>query len=195
MKLNFDTRPLSWSAISSFEYDPEQWYKKYILNEILPKSKEMEFGSCIGKKIETDPAFMPFVPRHCKMEHPFTVVFSGIKMVGYADSFCTKTHKKLIEMKTGKKAWDQKRANEHGQITLYALFNFITNKIKPEDTEFDLVWLPTQENGSFEINFVEPIEKTMMIFRTKRSMTDILRFGQRITNTVKEMQLYVDNRN
>ena len=187
------TRPLSWSALSSFEYDPEQWYQRYILNIQDPPSKEMIFGSKIGKKLEKDPTYLPMIPRHSKMEHEFRVMFGKIHLVGFADTFCTVTNKKLGEYKTGKKAWDQKRVNEHGQLTMYCLMHFITTKIKPENLDILLAWMPTQEGGDFSISFVEPIEENIKIFKTKRTMKDVLIFGSRITSTVRAMQEYVEN--
>lgn len=195
MKINFDIRPLSWSAISSFEYDPEQWYCRYILNEKSPESKEMIFGKLIGKRLETEPTFLPMIERYSKMEYPFSVVFNGIKLVGYADTFCDKTFKKLGEYKTGKKSWDKKRVDTHGQIDMYCLMNYIQNKIRPEDVEIKLAWMPTQENGDFTMSFIEPIEKNIKIFSTKRNMSDILKFGARINETVIKMQEYVDKHN
>jgi len=185
-------RPLSWSAISSFEYDPSQWYESYILGK-RSSSREMEFGSMIGKKLETDPTFLPMIERHSKMEHPFNVVFNKIPLVGYADTFCDKTNKKLGEFKTGKKAWNQKRVDEHGQLTMYCLMHYITHKVKPEDVDITLVWMPTQDNGDFSISFVEPIEKNIKIFKTKRTMMQILAFGSRINKVIKEMEDYVNN--
>jgi hypothetical protein len=187
-------RPLSWSAISSWNYSKEDWAKKYIDGEAPKSSKEMDWGKKIGKLLETDPAYLPQVPRHSKMEHKFSVNLSGIPLVGYADSFCDKSHKKLLEFKTGKKVWDQKRADEHGQITMYCLMNYITSKIKPEDMDIALVWLPTQDNGDFSISFVEPIEDHIKIFKTKRTMTDIVKFASEIKRIYKEMELYCENR-
>ena len=188
-------RPLSWSAISSFEYDPEQWYKRYILGEKTPENAEMKFGKFIGEKIATDPTFMPFVPRLGKHEHELRVMFGKIALIGFMDDFCAVSRKKMYELKTGVKEWDQKRVDEHGQITLYNLLHYITEKVKPEDMENTLIWLPTKrtENGNFEvkIEFVEPIEKTMKIFKTKRTMADILQFGARINRIVGEMNKYV----
>jgi len=188
-------RPLSWSAISSWNYSKEDWAKKYIDGEAPKSSKEMDWGKKIGKLLETDPAYLPQVPRHSKMEHKFSVNLSGIPLVGYADSFCDKSHKKLLEFKTGKKPWDQKRSDEHGQITMYCLMNYITNKIKPEDMDIALVWLPTQDNGDFSISFVEPIEENIKIFKTKRTMQDILLFASEIKRIYKEMEEYVANYN
>lgn len=190
-KYDWKKRPLSWSAISSFEYDPEQWYKKYYLNIEQATSKEMEFGKKIGKMLETDPTFLPMIKRHSKMEHPFKCMFGKIELVGFADTFCDLTFKKLDEFKTGKKAWDQKRADTHGQLDMYLLMNFIINKIKPEDVELVLVWMPTQDNADFSISFVEPIEKNIRMFKTKRTMMHILKFGERINSVRKQMENYV----
>jgi len=181
-------RPLSWSAISSFEWDKSQWYDTYILGK-RQESREMSFGSKVGKQIEKDPTYIPEIIRHSKMEHPFKCVFNGIPLVGYADSFCNKSFKKLLEIKTGKKQWTKKRVDEHGQLDMYLLMNYVVNKIKPEDVEITLVWLPTEETKDFKIDFVKPfrVEK----FSTKRTMADILKFGVRINRVVKEMELYV----
>lgn len=189
-KHSWKDKPLSWSAISSFMYDPEQWYKKYVLDQKQDQTVEMEFGKTIGKMLETDAKYLPQIPRHSKMEHQFKCKFGDIELVGYADTFCDKTFKKLSEFKTGKRAWDQKRVDTHGQIDMYLLMNWIMNKIKPEEVEISLVWMPTQDNGDFSISFVEPIEQNIKIFKTKRRMADVLRFGVMIKNIYKQMELY-----
>lgn len=192
--IDFHERPLSWSAISSFEYSPEQWYDNYVLSKKNPESEEMKFGKAFANSIEdgtcANKELLDLLQK--KKEHKFNVVFSGIPLIGFADAFCDKTFKILDEVKTGKKAWDQKRANEHGQLTMYALMNFITNKIRPEDTTFTLYWCPTQANGDFSISFVKPIKTH--VFKTKRMMNDILQFGLRIKRVVKEMEEYCKKR-
>lgn len=190
-------RDVSWSQISSFEYSPEQWFKKYIMGDEQSTSAEMTFGSMIGKKLETDPTFLPQIERHSKMEHEFKCKFGKLKLVGYADSFCTITGKKLNEFKTGVKEWDQKRVDFHGQLTMYCLMHYIMTKIKPEELDITLWWMPTKktESGDFNhvIEFVEPIEKNIKMFKTKRTMADILNFGARINRVYKEMELYAKN--
>ena len=191
-KLN--SRPLSWSSISSWEWNKEDWAKKYLDGIEQPSNPEMEFGKKVGKRLETDPTYLPMIPRRSKMEHPFNVSLSGIKLTGYADTFCTVTFKAGDEYKTGVKPWDQKRVDEHGQITMYLLMNYITNKIKPEDVEFALHWMPTvrKESGNFEvvIDFVPDIENNIKHFKTKRTMVDILKFAAYIKKTYKAMQKY-----
>lgn len=187
MKTFDKTRPLSWSAISSFEYDKEQWYKKYVLREIPDDNKEMAFGRAFAKSIEDGNPMAP-VPTYSRVEYPFKVVFGKIPLIGFADTFCDVTKKKLGEYKTGKKVWDQKRADEHRQIDMYLLMNLITNKVKPEDVECALVWIPTQENGDFSISLVEPI--VPRIFKTKRTTAQVLKFGSYIQEVYRDMELY-----
>ena len=185
------TRPLSWSAISSWEYDPEQWYKRYILNEKEPDSAAMLFGKELANSIENDKPLVP-VTIIGKAEHQFKVVFNGIPLVGFVDNFCVETFRKLGEYKSGVKAWDQERADDHGQITMYLMMNYITNKVPPEEVECFLEWVPTEETGDFKVKFKEPVE--VHKFHTKRTMTDIIRFGARINATVEAMQKYVDQK-
>lgn len=188
-------RDISWSFISSFEYSPEQWYDRYVLHKSQHETSEMAFGKAIGEKLASDPKFLPQIPRHSKMEHQFKdVKFGKLTLVGYADTFCDKTFKKLSEFKTGKRAWDQKRADEHGQIDMYLLMNWIINKVKPEEVDVTLVWMPTEDRGDFSIAFVKDIENKIKIFNTKRTMLDILKFGKRLNDVYKEMKKYVKER-
>jgi len=200
--------------MSSFDWDKEQWWEKYCLHgdctrekcvifkdgkNICPlavKTVEMAFGSKIGKKLETDPSYLPMITRQSKMEHEFSVKFGKIELVGFADSFCDKTFRKLEEYKTGKTGpnqWSQKKADEHGQITMYLLMNWIARKIRPEEVECCIHWMPTQQNGDFTISFVKPIQKNIKHFKTKRTMKDIREFGARINKTWKEMEEYAKN--
>jgi hypothetical protein len=193
-KLN--SRPLSWSSLSSWEWNKEEWAKKYLEGIETPPSEEMKFGSRVGKKLETDPTYLPMIPRHSKMEHEFKVNIGGIELVGYADTFCTITNKKLGEYKTGnvKNPWNQLRVDYHFQLDMYLLLNYITNKVKPEDVDVFLAWMPTKktETGDFKvvIDFVPDIENNIKIFKTKRTMVEILKFAGYIKKTYKEMEKY-----
>ena len=189
-KPQFDKkRPLSWSAISSFEWDKEEWYRKYVLGIPQNETKEMRFGKQFAQSIEDGTAPQILLDRLSPVkEHPFNVTFAGIPMVGYADAFDTLTQKIIDEVKTGKKPWDQKRVDNHGQLDMYVLFNYLTNRVHPEDMTLRLHWLPTQEGGDFGISFTDPLE--VHTFETRRTMQQILQFGQRIKATYAEMQAY-----
>lgn len=186
----FNKRALSWSAISSFEYDPDSWYKKYILNEKQKENKEMIWGKIFAKSCE-DRKPLAAVTLYSKVEYPLNVVFNGIKLTGWIDTY--EPHKKLGEMKTGKLLWNQKRVDEHGQLDMYALQLFIQHKVKPEKLDIQLQWIPTIESGDFRISFsTDP--PTVHTFKTKRSMVDILRFGARINETVSKMIEYANQK-
>ncbi len=188
-RLAFTKRPLSWSAISSFEFDRESWYQKYVLG-YKTTSKEMEFGKAIGKKLETDSTYLPMVPRYGTMEYEFKVKLGGIKLIGYADTFDHQDGRRLGEFKTGKKEWDQNRVNEHGQLTMYVLMNQIQNKVKPEDVEITLTWMPTEIDEDFNIRFADDIESKIQTFKTRRTQDDINQFVVRLAKVYNEMKKY-----
>lgn len=183
----FKTRPLSWSAISSFDYSPAEWYSKYILNKKEKPNPEMIFGKKFADSCEARKPLAP-VTLLSKMEQPFNFVFNGIPMVGYADTFDDVTKKELGEYKTSKTIWTQSKVDSHGQLTLYAMANFITNKIRPEDCKIFLECVQTRQTGDYKIEFMQPIK--VHHFETKRTMQDVIEFGMRINKIVTEMQEY-----
>lgn len=186
-----EDRPLSYSSISSFEWDKEKWYRTYILNE-RQQSKEMDFGSYVDKKIQDDPTFIPSLPRYPHMQWEGKVVFNKIPLIGKLDGVDF-NKKILIDYKTGKKEWDQKRIDEHEQLTFYALLVYVIKKIKPEDFVYKIHWLPTKETGDFVIDFRDdPV--VPITFESKRTMKDILLYGTKIMRIVKEMEQFVKNK-
>lgn len=219
--LTFDkSRPLSWSAISSYEWDPEQWYQKYVIHgkctrgsnhedetvtfgfctvsglfsdhtcPAIETSIEMTFGKIVGERLAADPKYLPHVKRYPIFEHEMRCTFGKIPLIGYADGWNPPVFN-LGEYKTGKKKWDQQRADEHGQITMYCLMLWIIDKIHPERITADLHWLPTQDMADFSISFID--ESQIHSFTTKRTMKDVLEFGSRITRTYSAMEAYCKN--
>ncbi len=186
-------RPLSWSAISCFEYNKDDWYRKYVLGEKDKTSKEMEYGKMIGEKLAFDSKFLPQVPRLPIFEHRLLVKFGKIPMVGYIDSLSL-DHKTLYEFKTGKNEWTQARADKHQQLDCYLFMLYLIERIVPEQVKCLLHWLPTQEtlesmkDNDSKISFIEPFK--VHSFETKRTLKDILLFGARIKKVWKEMQEY-----
>lgn len=188
-------RPLSWSAISSFEWNPEEWYERYILAKREPPTPELEFGKLVGEKLADDPDFLPHVPRYRHFEYELRAELAGIPLIGYVDSYEPILSKKgpaLNEYKTGKKPWDKKRVDEHGQLTMYALMLYLQNKIVPNLLQMHLVWLPTKQNGDFSIDFID--EKDARVFETRRTLTQCLTFGNHIKKTVQAMELFALSR-
>lgn len=192
MTLNFKQflkkRHLSWSAISSFEYSPEQWYSKYILGIKDPENASMKFGRWFGERLATDPTFYPQIPRYPVFEKKLSVVFNKISIIGFMDSYDPATHS-FIEYKTSKTLWSTQKAQDHGQLHLYALALFITHKVRPEDLNINLVCVKTKESGDFDISIAEPFE--MVNYSVKLTMSDLLLFGSKILRIVGEMEEFV----
>jgi hypothetical protein len=185
-------RPLSWSAISSFSYSPEQWFNSYYLKK-KQSSPEMTFGSYVDKRFQTDAKFIPDVERFPRLQHGMKASLGLVPLIGYTDGYDFGDKKRIMDLKTGKRPWDQKRADETGQLTMYALLLFLTEGVNPEDVEFSIVWLPTSDQGNFSIGFrdnpVVPVR-----FVTKRTLVDILQFGRSLKKTMKEMEEYTQQR-
>lgn len=211
-------RPISWSAISSFEYDADQWYEKYVVHALCTRNKfapdgimvlqgycvitdshnprcpavetspQMEFGKMVGERYVADPKYLPKLPRFQIFEHEYRCSFKKIPLIGFADGW-SPADLHLGELKTGVKKWDQKRADEHGQITMYNLMAYLIEGIKPEEIRNTLMWLPTQLVGD-KVSF-KPDTQPVFI-ETKRTMTQVLEFGTRIVKTIEAMQEYAE---
>ena len=211
MKMKYSinkTRALSWSAISSFEYDPEQWFKRYVLNEKSRETGAMMFGKEIGEKLASDPKFMPEVPRLPLYEYKLfsTLKYSKcgdirhahipkcyeeLSLIGYIDAFDLKK-KKMLEFKTGKK-WDKDKAENHGQIDLYCAMIYSMHKIRPEELDINLVWMATEETGDFTTQFVKDMQP--VVFPVKKTIMDVLNMLARVKRVYKEMEDYVEMKN
>lgn len=190
-----DERPMSWSSIASFEWSAEQWYSNYILG-IKQTSPEMTFGSMVDKKLQDDPTYLPHVPRYPYMQHKMRAVFDGIPLTGVPDGldFTQDPKRVLIDYKTGKAPWTQKKADATGQLTMYLLLLFLTEGMRPEEFDLAIHWLPTAYQSDFTIGFRNPANPELITFATTRTMLDILKFGQRIKDNYKLMQRYVAQR-
>lgn len=194
-------RPLSWSAISSFEWNPRQWYTNYVLKEKLPMTEELIFGSYVDKRIQSDPTFLPELVRYPVEQHKMSGTFDGIPLIGYADAYrpmesdpikgvknrFVVTPPAIRDYKTGRKPWNKKRADETGQLTMYLLMLWLKDKIRPEDVECYIDWLPTHQQDG-KIVFIEPVK--IHTFKTKRTMQQVVAFGQRIKDRWAEMEAY-----
>lgn len=193
-----EKRPLSWSAISCFKWRPSDWYSRYVLKEEIKITQELVFGKKIDMQIQDDPTFLPELVRYPILQHHMSGTFNGIPLIGYADTYAppikyedkkgaVKTIAAIRDYKTGRKKWDQKRADETGQLTMYLFMLYLRDKIRPEDVECFIDWLPTCYLNK-EIVFIEPFK--IHTFKTKRSMKQLLEFGQHIKDTWEAMEEY-----
>lgn len=205
-----EERPLSWSALSSFKWNKSQWHDKYVIHgkcrrdgkttsayctvtcfadpscPVVKKTPELLFGSFVDEKLQNDSSFLPLIPRYEIMQHEMRTVYDGIPLVGYADT-ASLEHRLLRDYKTGRKAWDQKRADETGQITCYLAMIYLINKIRPEDFRAFIDWMPTRYEDK-EIVFMEGVP--VITIETRRTMKQALEFFSWIKVTWREMEEY-----
>ena len=183
-------RALSWSQIASFQWNKDQWYRKYVAGELPEVTKELEFGSMVDKKIQDDSSFLPKLVRYPILQHEMKCQFNDIKLIGIADTYRPK-RPALRDYKTGRRPWDQKRADDTGQLTMYCLMLYWIDGIRPEQVDLYIDWLPTHVQGG-KIEFIK--EGDIRTFRTKRTMSQILSFGNEIMDTYNEMHEYASHR-
>lgn len=186
------SRPYSWSQHSQFrDYSPEDWYQSYVIGIKKPSNKRMDFGSAVDKRIETDPTYIPKLPRQKYMQYSITTKMGDFYITGRFDAYGDETLE-LEEYKTsGPTGWSQKIADEHNQIDMYLLLLKLGDKKKPEDIKIRIHHLVTEEDGAFTIKFASPF--TIKTYHTKRTTKQVLMFGAEIIKIRKEMEEYIKN--
>lgn len=206
-------RAVSWSMLSAFAWNREQWWKKYIGKELPEDTPELRFGKYVDERIQAEPEWLPNIIRYPILQHEMRVEYCGIPLVGIADAYrpeikgknIPKNSRKVMgygseqwavrpalrDYKTGRKPWTQKRADETGQLTMYCLMLYLTEGIRPEDVELYIDWMPTHIVDG-EIAFIK--EGEVVTFKTKRTMREVLKFGQFIIDEYAAMHTYAAKR-
>lgn len=185
-------RPLSWSAISSFEYSKDDFYSKYVLGEKTDPNSKMLFGNEVGGRLATEPNFLPEIPRYEIYEQKLAGKIDDIHLIGYLDNFCPET-KNFHEFKTSssKTRWTQEKAQEHGQIMFYKFLIYQNYGIDPSTIKCNLFYIPVEEAGDFSMKLSnEPIQ----CFEVIHSVTDIIKFGNYIKKIWQKMQDFVEKK-
>jgi hypothetical protein len=188
-------KALSWSAMSCFSDDQwgdkEKWYQSYVMGIKEKPSRELIFGSKVDNLIQDDPTFLPELERYPVQQYKVTAEYKGIPLVGIFDQWDPYgDRKRLADDKTGKNPWTKKKADETGQLTMYATLLYLTEGIKPEDIDFGIRWLPTVQNADLSITFAKPFE--IKYFNTKRKTSDVLKMLKRIENVWEAMIKYTE---
>ena len=188
--LDIKKRPLSWSSLSSFEYDKIKWAKKYIDGEEEPPTKEMLFGNTVGGRISSDPLFLPEVPRYEIFEKKLIGKIGDIKLIGFLDSF-QKDPMAILEYKTSssEKRWNQSSAEEHRQILFYLGLLWLNYGVQPELIKCDLVYIPVEEKGDFSMGLAK---KSVQIFNIKHTTMEVLNFLNYVKKVHAEMIKYAE---
>ncbi len=190
--IDFEKRPLSWSAISSFRYDPEQWYKKYVLGQKQEENATMRFGKVVGERLASDPTYLSQIerPEGGLYEYELRFKVGGIPCIGFID-WWHPTIKNLKEFKTGN-AWTKDKAENHGQLKFYNLGLMIKDNEIPENIHTELISMESEARGDFSYDFIDGMKP--IIHPVKLTTRDCLMFGAELLKTVKEMESYAQER-
>ena len=182
----FYKRPLSHSQISAFEYSPAKWYDSYVLGVKEPPNHEMLAGSRIGDLIGTPDSPIPDLTPPGVKEFEMRAEFEGMRLIGFADHYCTDTLV-LHENKTSpnKSRWSKKKVDEHKQLTMYALLLNLKYDVEPEDIDMYINFIPLTIIG---LDY-QPLLNWRQ-FKTKRTKQDLEDYKKHIVRIVELMNEY-----
>lgn len=189
---------LSWSQLDLFEHSPEMYAQVYIHGKKRPVNKAMLYGGEFANHLEsgemtgsilTDLAISR-VPKLDISEYKLEATVkiddkTEIPVLCYIDSISNDLTR-LYEYKTGKARWDQKRVDQHGQLTFYAMaLREVTGKI-PESIQ--LIWIQTDND---ELGKIVPTGE-VYIFNSRQTMSDILKMKVRVKSAWRGIQQLVE---
>jgi hypothetical protein len=206
----FNKRPLSYSQLSSWEYNKDEWYDNYILNKRTVPNASMIAGNVIGDLIGTTKSPIKELVDIGVKEYPLTARLGDIKMIGFIDGYNPDT-KVLHENKTSatKYRWNQRKADEHGQLTMYCLMLFLAHNIPPEDITMYLNYIPvikTQkprpefaglplylcDENTCEDHIALPNPPTFKQYKTSRNTKQVRDYIDYIHTTVADMDAFIE---
>lgn len=159
------------------EMNPKGYIERYIYGNNAGTSRAMAYGSRLADSLETgelsgDMAIdimSTQLPRFELMDVPFTAILKGeediellIKMDSRKEDLTA-----FKEYKTGVTKWNQKKADESGQITFYAMGAYLKTGKIPHDIE--LIHLPTHY-----VDGKPQLTGEMFRYPTQRHMGEIL---------------------
>lgn len=198
---------ISWSMYSTFisPYGDgkDRWYQTYVKG-MKQHSAELTFGKAVADSMETANPMVSFTRYGVKKdgtmeEHEFDTKLGKIPLVGSMDTYEPPNKRYTFalcgEFKTGVAPWDQKRVDDHGQLTFYTLCLLLQDDIKPDKVHWFLEWARTikTESGDFnhKIELAQPIE--IKHFTTHRTIAQVLELAAQIKKVHAEMLDYVKN--
>jgi len=132
---------LSYSQYSLWQSSPNQYRKQYYEGEKSFYNLEMYFGHQIHTLLEdgNNCIYGKQIKQGDVTEHKIEVVIEGIPLMGYIDSYYSKSGN-FREVKTGRTPWDAIKVRKHKQLPFYALM--LNTK---GDTTCWLDWIETKK--------------------------------------------------
>lgn len=193
---------LSWTQMDLLEQSEERYGEVYFDGKKRGINRGMAFGKIADEadgngELTGDTTLdylMSLIPEIGKPQYAIgdetgkePVILNGVPLYGKLDRGQRTSHGHFIgqERKTGIGKWTQKMVDESGQVTFYFTLIYAAYRIKPENVEFTLWYIPTEydTNGRIQCTGENPIP-----FKTKRKFSDILAMSARQNRAWKRIQ-------
>lgn len=125
MTLTLPKEYLSYSAISLWHTNKNQFRDRYYLNKKPIDTKYTLYGKFIHESFDKDPA-NAHIPRYEPREHEIRLEIGGVPIRGFIDSFNPDTlafyeYKTGLIGKDGESRWTMQKVMEHKQLPFYSL--------------------------------------------------------------------------
>ena len=178
---------LSYSQMNFWKWSQEKYKETYFEGKPYPTNPIMDFGKDFseimdGKK-ETDDiviqGVVSLMPKYDTSEKEIRESIEGIELLGYIDSYCSKTHS-IYEYKTGMTPWTQDKVDEADQLTFYSMLVYLRHKVIPE--KISLIWAETTIEDDL-IQFTGNVKR----FETSRELADVLKMLARTKKVAREI--------
>lgn len=158
---------LSYSQISMFLKDKEQFIKSYILKEPFIGNEYTEFGSKVGKALELD-VYDNFTDSEIKtlkkverldiFEKQISINYDSFYLVGYIDS-CSLDMTRIIDYKTGGKGKESQYSDiNYTQLHYYALGIRQETGIKVKDASVEFIRRVGSLSSGLKVGSEQPIK-------------------------------------
>jgi len=131
---------LSYSAISLFYKNKQQFRDRYYLNKKTPDSVFVLFGKEIHKALEKNEEKLSHIPRYPVSELEVRTEIGGVPILAYIDSFHPE-EKRILDFKTSMKPWTQKEVDTLMQLPFYS--ELIFREYGSVHPQTKIVWLET----------------------------------------------------
>ena len=152
MKYILPKTHLSWSAINTWNTNPERFRREYFEGGEKLNTKYLKFGSGIAKLIEQGKhkEILPDLPTYEVPEFEMRCEVGDVPMLGYIDSY-DPWNNVFYEFKTGKIPWTQEKVQKHDQLLVYAVM--LKHSVGEAPKYCDLVWIETEDYNPQQMDF------------------------------------------
>lgn len=172
MKLTLPKPYLSYSALTLWGKNKEQFRDRYYRNIKSPDNEYSLFGREVHALIDTDPIYAEI--RLPTSEQKMEVVIGGVPILGYLDTYDPTMHafgeyKSSIRTPDGAHRWTKKIVDKHDQLPFYSLL--LQEKYGVKINKTYLVYLETAwEEKAKKIGSVELVLSKKLVLTGHREV-------------------------